>query len=313
MVGTTLREIRHRIEQLASDDGTYYVVCARSGERPVPVAGNRFASRTAAADAARATEQYRAALRRYDPQLPFYDPIVCQDRPAAAGDETDASRTEPDDHRDSDRPTAARRTRSPAAETRTESSENQLVSFCHDVSGAVFEALSARDHEAAERAIMETYLAAAEATTDRDALCLVLLETMASELERHLAAAERTRLLEAAAANLSPVDPADDPVEASLAFLNSLSLVREYGITRVSPGVRGDAWTVSLRGYAVECDDRRFPTLPIGIEILRRSATADEPLAVTDVTALGDGDWEFVLTTDESTTGGLVCTSEDRP
>jgi len=68
---TTLREIRQHIERLASDDGAYYVVCARSGERPVPVAGQRFATRPDAADAAQATEQYRAALRRYDPRPRF--------------------------------------------------------------------------------------------------------------------------------------------------------------------------------------------------------------------------------------------------
>ena len=306
MVGTTLREIRQHIERLASDDGEYYVVCARSGERPVPVAGQRFATRPDAADAARATEQYRAALRRYDPQLPFYDPIVRQERPpdTATRTETDAS----DDRRGSSRPIAEGTARSPAAR---EGAASPLISFCHDVSGAVFEALSARDHDAAERAIMETYLAAAEATADRNTLCLVLLETMASELERHLDAAERTRLLRAAAANLSPVDRADDPVAASLDFLDSLSLVREYGVTRDSgDGMDGTVWTVSLRGYAIECDQRRFPTLPIGIDVWRRAAGSAQVRGVTDVTALGDGDWQFVLTSDEETAGGLVCTRE---
>ncbi|WP_226482274.1 DUF7551 domain-containing protein [Natrinema amylolyticum] len=306
MVGTTLREIRQHIERLASDDGEYYVVCARSGERPVPVAGQRFATRADAADAAQATEQYRAALRRYDPQLPFYDPVACQERPVDAGrtesdeDQCGAARTIADDE---DRP-AADPDRNPW-------DDSPLISFCHDVSGAVFESLSARDHAAAERAIMETYLAAAEATTDRNTLCLVLLETMASELEAHLEAAERMQVLRAAAANLSPVEPADDPVEASLAFLDSLSLVREYGVTRdgidETDGTGSDVWTVSLRGYAIECGESRFPTLPIGIDILRRSATSSDPLGVTDVTALGDGDWQFVLRSDAAASG-LVCT-----
>ncbi len=305
MVGTTLREIRDHIERLASDDGEYYVVCARSGERPVPVAGQRFPTRTAAADAAEATEQYRAALRRYDPQLPFYDPIVGQER---SGEEpTPAASRRPTD--DSDSPPTDER----APSERVPAGDDPLISFCHDVSGSVFEALSARDHEAAERAIMETYLAAAEATTDPNTLCLVLLETMAAELETHLEAAERTRVLEAAAANLPPVEPASDPVAASLEFLDSLSLLREYGLNResITTGDR-DVWTVSLRGYAIECGDRRFPTLPIGIDVLRRSGSADAP-AVTDVRALGDGDWEFVLTSDAGTTGGLVCTRGERP
>lgn len=303
MVGTTLREIRQHIERLASDDGSYYVVGARSGVRPVPVAGQRFATRTDAADAARATEQYRAALRRYDPQLPFFDPIVSQDRTA------DADRG----HHGSDRPVGEIELQSSVDENRRDRNDDPLIGFCHDVSGAVFEALSAADHRAAERAIMETYLAAAEATTDRNTLCLVLLETMASELEQHLSATERTQLLRAAAANLSPVEAAADPVDASLAFLNSLSLIREYGVTRDSDGpTGGDAWTVSLRGYAIECGEQRFPTLPIGIDIVRRTGAPTERLGVTDVTALGDGDWRFVLTSDETTRGGLVCTRGER-
>jgi len=32
---------------------------------------------------------------------------------------------------------------------------------------------------------------------------------------------------------------------------------------------------------------------------------------VTNVTALGDGDWQFVLTNGEEATGGLVCTRGD--
>ncbi|AFO55636.1 MULTISPECIES: hypothetical protein [Natrinema] len=305
MVGTTLRDIRTHIERLASDDGEYYVVCARSGERPVPVAGQRFATRADAADAAQATEQYRAALRRYDPQLPFYDPVVCQERPAA----TDTDGRAAEAPQDTTQGVANDETHTtPPSVDRDPWDDSPLISFCHDVSGAVFESLSARDHEAAERAIMETYLAAAEATTDRNTLCLVLLETMASELEAHLETAERMQVLRAAATNLSPVEPAADPVAASLAFLDSLSLIREYGVTRNSTsGTDDDIWTVSLRGYAIECGESRFPTLPIGIDILRRSGTPSEPLGVTDVTALGEGDWQFVLRSD-ATASGLVCT-----
>ncbi|ADB62543.1 hypothetical protein Htur_3681 [Haloterrigena turkmenica DSM 5511] len=297
MVGTTLREIRHEIERLASDDGDYYVVCARSGERPVPVAGHRFATRTAAADAARVTEQYRAALRRYDPQLPYYDPIVRQEQPLHVGDG-------PDDPSEDTGPI------SPQPVDHGGEADDPLISFCHDVSGAVFEALSESNHDEAETAIMETYLAAAEATTDRNTLCLVLLEAMAAELERHLTVDERTRLLRTAAANLPPVPSATDPIEASLAHLDSLSLVRAYDVAR-EPRTGTDAWSVSLRGYAIDCDGRRFPTLPIGIDILRRASEVTAALSVTDVTALGEGDWELVVTSDVEAAGGLVCLRED--
>ena len=41
MIGTTLTEIRDHIESLASDDGEYYLVCARYGDRPVPASDLR--------------------------------------------------------------------------------------------------------------------------------------------------------------------------------------------------------------------------------------------------------------------------------
>ena len=78
MVGPTLVEVRDHIETLASGGGEYYVVCECTGDRPVPADGKRFDDRATARNAARATEQYRSALRQYDPQVPYYDLIVYQ-------------------------------------------------------------------------------------------------------------------------------------------------------------------------------------------------------------------------------------------
>ena len=91
MHDSTLTGIRGRIEALASADGRYYVACARTGDRPVPVAGYQFPDRGTARIAARLTERYRARLRRYDPQVSPYDLIVCQ-RPGAATDACRADR-----------------------------------------------------------------------------------------------------------------------------------------------------------------------------------------------------------------------------
>lgn len=77
---SSLAELRTRVEALASERGEYYLRCCRLGDRPVPAAGLRFESRPAARVAARATEQYRTVLRRYDPTLPRYDVVVCQER-----------------------------------------------------------------------------------------------------------------------------------------------------------------------------------------------------------------------------------------
>ncbi|WP_223302127.1 hypothetical protein [Haladaptatus sp. R4] len=78
MVGHTLHDIRRSVESLETDDGAYHIICARTGTSPVPIAGRRFDSRHTARAALRFAEQYRAALRRYDPQLPYHDLIVCE-------------------------------------------------------------------------------------------------------------------------------------------------------------------------------------------------------------------------------------------
>lgn len=75
----TLSMIRDRIETLASATGEYYVVCGRTGERPVPVSGLRFADRATAREAAQTATAYRALLRQFDPKAPVYDFVVCQD------------------------------------------------------------------------------------------------------------------------------------------------------------------------------------------------------------------------------------------
>jgi hypothetical protein len=77
--GTSLADVRERIESLAGPDGEFYLRCGRTGDRPVPAAGLRFETRATARRAARATERYRAMLRRYDPRVPCYDVIVHQE------------------------------------------------------------------------------------------------------------------------------------------------------------------------------------------------------------------------------------------
>lgn len=74
----TLRAIRGRIESLATPSGDYYVVCGRTGYQPVPVDGTWFPDRETAAEAAQTATAYRAVLRKYDPQTPVQDFVVCQ-------------------------------------------------------------------------------------------------------------------------------------------------------------------------------------------------------------------------------------------
>jgi hypothetical protein len=91
MNGATLESLRRRIEILADEAGRYELVCGRTGERPVPADGLRFATYERARAAARATERYRAALRRYDPRAPRYDVIVRERDADEAPDRVDGT------------------------------------------------------------------------------------------------------------------------------------------------------------------------------------------------------------------------------
>ncbi|WP_092813078.1 DUF7552 domain-containing protein [Halopenitus malekzadehii] len=82
----TLADTRRRIESLASDAGRYYLACARTGDRPTPVAGLVFESREVAARAARACQRYRESLRRYDDSVPYRDLVVHERRVATSAD-----------------------------------------------------------------------------------------------------------------------------------------------------------------------------------------------------------------------------------
>jgi len=163
-MGDDLRTMRRRLGALASDDGRFYVACARTGERPFPVGGLRFADRATAADAAELAREYRRTLERYDPRAPRYDLVVHE-----------------------------RAQRVPASDAPS------LPDACHDVTGAVFEALSAAGHRSAERAILDAYFAAAEATTDPDDLCVVLLRCAARTLDAKLNPQEQAVVLADAA------------------------------------------------------------------------------------------------------------------
>lgn len=256
MVGTTLADIREHIESLASDTGRYYVVCGRTGERPVPVDGLYFESRATARAAAVATEQYRDALRRYDPRLPHCDVIVS---------EWTGEIHSPED---------ARRLSVGGSQSTAggEASDRVLVDFCHTVAGATFEAIATSDHDSLETAIMDRYLALAEEIDDTDELCLCLLESIAHEMDAHLTAAEQTALLQQAVGRLPALD-ADRPVPgrplcSTLAQLQSLSVLDTYAVSDTSP--ESESWDVTVDGYAFSPDEGTLVTLPVVVELFRR-------------------------------------------
>lgn len=73
-----LADIREHLRAMAAEDGSYVLVCARTGVRPPPVADLAFADRRTASHAVLGAEEYRDRLREYDPRLPFHDLIVVE-------------------------------------------------------------------------------------------------------------------------------------------------------------------------------------------------------------------------------------------
>ncbi|MFW6435886.1 MAG: DUF7551 domain-containing protein [Halovenus sp.] len=292
MIGTTLTDIRDHIEELASEDGQYYIVCGRTRDRPVPADGLSFESRTVARAALRATEQYRAALRRYDPRVPYYDLIVCER--AGPGAKRLAHR-EGDDWELTD-----------PVVTTSAPDRRTLVEFCHRVAAAVFEALSAGGYSTVESAVMDAYFELAETIAEPDELCLRLLESTATELGRHLAPREQASLLASAGSRLPPADAADRPVKESCDELQRSGLVGSYSYSPVSYDRerRERLVVVDLLDYALSERDGRLPVLPFVLDLYRR----DLDRTPSELLVEADGeDWRLTIEFSDSTApAGLV-------
>jgi hypothetical protein len=297
MVGGTLRDIRSHVSGFAAPTGTYAVICARTGREPLPLTGMRFDSREDAEQAAEAATNYRSALRRYDPQLPRHEPLVRA--------VTDDAGVEP-------APPRRGAPQSTDADERT-----RYITFCHDVSGAVFESLSATGHRRVESAAMETYLTLAEVVTDRDDFCLTMLWSMMSELDARLdAAAQRAVVAEAAESLAGPNGGArlSEPtvrsaLGATTARLSEASFVDGAD---VAAAARGDAWEVTFGDYALAERTGRLPTLPIAVELVRR--LPDRPVSFTEATPLANGRWRLRVEAGADPTGlvSLDATDEGR-
>jgi len=292
MIGTTLVDIRDHIEVLASAGGEYYVICGQTGDRPIPISGLRFEGRATAQSAARAAEQYRTALRQYDPQLPYYDLIVCQDAGSHVRTEWSTNRTHQADQADWSLPKPVLND----AEPTPEPERRQLVEFCHSVAAAVFETLSDAGYEAVETAVMDAYFDLAETVADPDDLCLCLLESMARELDARLDPTEQADVLARGAARLDPLPASDKPVTATFTRLQQLGLVGNYSQSPWSidldDGTR--SVVVQLSEYAFSPRDGRLPVLPVVLDLYRRQL--DWPPSELHVVGDNAGDdWRATL------------------
>lgn len=273
MVGETLAGVRERIEALAAPEGRYAVACARTGERPIPLAGLTFPDRATAVEAADLAGRYRETLRGYDPAVAHHDLVVHDGTPGPAGR-----------HGAGVGPVAG-------------------SGYAHDLVGALFESLSATGNDAVERAVMDEYLALAETTTDPTDLCTVLLACLARELDAALSPAEQSAVVGTAAERLG-TRAADRPVRAAVDRLVDAGVAADAGVTRVP----GGGWRVDLAGYALPIDER-FPVLPLSVEVTRWLPNAS--VVADGATRRGDGRWRVVVARSDPTDGGLACLPAD--
>jgi hypothetical protein len=271
MVGTPLIELRTRIESLASDDGHYYIICGRTGERPIPVMHARFGSRDVAQDALEAATQYRNELRRYDPRVPDYDLIVCEE---TTQQNSQTAMSVPAPEGDPDR--------------------HCRIEFCHQVAAAVFETLSESSHDDIETAIIDAYFTLAETVDDPDDLCLCLLETVARECDARLTPSEQATVLARAADQFPPTDHSKKPVVTALTRLQRRGILTDFTCrpAAIDPFGGSRSVSVTLSEYALSPRDGRLPVLPVIVEIYRHQpAWSPTAVYVTDTT---DG-WRITI------------------
>ncbi|WP_241154917.1 hypothetical protein [Halorubrum sp. CSM-61] len=268
-----------------------------TGDRPIPAAGNRFPDRATARAAARATEQYRSALRRYDPQVPYYDLIVCEET------SRDATIVQP---QETATETPKHSLSEPAIADSTTPERRDLVEFCHRVAGAVFETLSEGGYDGIESGVMDAYFQHAETVGDPDELCLCLLESMTSELHERLSPADQAKVLTDAAARLESPSDDDSALDASLTTLEQRGLIESYTRSPYSVDLDGGAGAVvvQISGYALSAHEDRLPVLPLTLELCRHH-TEQSPQSV-QVAAVDDG-WQLTFgLADTGDQNGLV-------
>ncbi|SIR04648.1 hypothetical protein SAMN05421858_1234 [Haladaptatus litoreus] len=76
-----LRQTRREIESLAveSGHGRFSVLCAETGECPMPITGKQFKDHDDASRAVELAREYRDALREHDPEIPQYRFVVTEE------------------------------------------------------------------------------------------------------------------------------------------------------------------------------------------------------------------------------------------
>ncbi|MEE6211213.1 hypothetical protein U3A55_13790 [Salarchaeum sp. III] len=252
----TLDELRRRLDALATG-GPYRVGCLDTAERPYPVTDHRYPDRETAREAVELATRYRDRLAAYDPRAPTYDLAVEHARGTDGAPPREA---------------------------------------CSRLAGALFDALGDCGETDVERAILDTYLAAASETTDRDVLGVALLDTIAGVLDDALPPARQQAVVANATDHLSENA---NTVAAALDALRTGSLLSAYAYR-----TRTDELDLRLDGYAFDAADDRLPTLPLTVALAR----ADRTVAVTDAHRTRSGDWRLSVSLSADAPCGLART-----
>lgn len=290
-----LSDLRTRLEALATDTGRFSVSCARTGERPVPVAGRRFPDRATARTAAQVATAYRATLRRYDPQTPHYDLIV-REAPAAVGDASEQGVCRSERHAQA--PALA----PPSSPNQEPAPQCVCPAYCTRLLDAVCAAGTARGHDAVPASRMDAAVdqARAAATPVRH------LATTAAQFDASVSPGDHPDLLAAAAARLASSRTDDTPLDATLAALDAhgltASTARSPWSVDLDDGER--IVVVRLSGYALAPQAGRLPTLPITLELARHTTGR----LSESITAAPDEDgWRLTIhRSDPPTPSGLL-------
>ncbi|ELZ91516.1 hypothetical protein C440_14419 [Haloferax mucosum ATCC BAA-1512] len=173
--------------------------------------------------------------------------------------------------------------------------------FCHDISGALFEALAETGHRVVESAAMETYLTLTEVVEDHDNFCLTMLWSLMSELDVRLSQAEQTTVIETAASFFAP-RTTPNPVGVTLRTLQSVGFIDGFSMRSVCetderragadpPETAGETWELTVGQYALAERTGRIPTLPVAV-CLRRCAP-EFGVRFIGGEALSDGRWRL--------------------
>lgn len=305
MVGTTLVEIREHIKTLSVTDGEFLIRCGRTGNQPVPVCGLRFEKRSTAQSAAHAARQYRTALRQYDPQLPYYDLIVCQETTGIL----------------KQRPKACSLAEPQTTQTlfdrvlnhKRDKPHSRLVEFCHTAAAAILETFSEGGHDTVESAVVDTHFKFAETVDDPDELCLCLLESMSSELDQHLFNADQTEIIVDAAARLELPLEGQSPLDTTLASLKRQGVIGEYTrspkLTVIDTDDSIGTAMIQVSGDALSARNGRLPVLPLTLELCRhRTERLPQPVWVTAM----DDSWQLMFAlTNKGDQSGIMCAPID--